>query len=174
MISVKYEKAVAEDLELGRGEVTRTMPGGGTAVGNKIGTHTFASQAFAASLGSAQSITGSLSTLVDLDTEDMDTEGWYDPGGAVFQPDVAGVYLISAQLSLAAFSGLLTVTLLRGATEVARVDAQRTAAVATIGFATVVAMNGTTDTLTLKVEHSDSSSRNVTSAYMSGTLLGNA
>jgi hypothetical protein len=40
---IVYEKAVAEDLELGYGTVTRTNPAGGTMVGSKIGMHTFIS-----------------------------------------------------------------------------------------------------------------------------------
>jgi hypothetical protein len=40
-MSIPYEKAVAEDLNLGHGTVSVTMPGGGSATGNKIGLHTF-------------------------------------------------------------------------------------------------------------------------------------
>ena len=35
-MAVTYEKIVKEDLELGFGTVDRTMPGGGTATGNKL------------------------------------------------------------------------------------------------------------------------------------------
>lgn len=149
------------------------MPGGGAATGNKIGTQTFSALAFAGSLSSAQNITGNASAVVvDLDTEDLDTDDWYDPGAATFQPDVAGLYLITAQLTLAAFTGALTVSLYRGATLVASVDAVRSAAAATVQISSLVTMNGSTDALTLKVAHTDSSSRNVTAASMSGVLLG--
>lgn len=39
-MSIPYEKAVGEDLNLGHGTVTVTNPGGGTLTGNKIGIHT--------------------------------------------------------------------------------------------------------------------------------------
>lgn len=38
-MAVPYEKIVAEDLNLGHGSATVTMPAGGTATGNKIGIH---------------------------------------------------------------------------------------------------------------------------------------
>lgn len=40
--AIPYERIVEEDLNLGIGTVDVTMPAGGTAVGNKIGLHTFA------------------------------------------------------------------------------------------------------------------------------------
>lgn len=151
------------------------MPGGGTAVGSKIGVHTFPVQAFAASLSSSQSITGgAAAAVVDLDTEDLDTEGWYTPGSASFQPDVAGMYLLIGSLTLAAFSGVVTVTLYRGATQVAVVDAARTSAAASVQISQLVSMNGSTDAITMKVEHSDgSNARNVTAATLVGALQGN-
>jgi hypothetical protein len=39
-MAVPYERLVEEDLDLGYGSVTRTMPAGGTATGRKIGLHT--------------------------------------------------------------------------------------------------------------------------------------
>ena len=40
-MAVTYEKLVGEDLQLGHGNHTVTMPGGGTATGSKVGIHTF-------------------------------------------------------------------------------------------------------------------------------------
>ena len=40
-MSLKYEKIVSEDLNLGYGTTQVTMPAGGTAIGTKIGLHTF-------------------------------------------------------------------------------------------------------------------------------------
>lgn len=40
-MAVTFEKMVAEDMELGHGTVNRTMPAGGSAVGNKINLATF-------------------------------------------------------------------------------------------------------------------------------------
>ena len=142
-------------------------------MGNKIGTQTFDALAFAASLGSAQSIASSAAAeIVDLDTEDLDTEGWYTPGSATFQPDVAGIYLITGQLTLASFTGTLTVYLYRGVTIVATVEAVRTAATATVQITALVSMNGSTDTITMKVVQTDAASKNVTAASLSGILLG--
>lgn len=45
-MSVPYELVVAEDLQLGHGDVDVTMPAGGTATGSKIGLHTFVQQAY--------------------------------------------------------------------------------------------------------------------------------
>lgn len=41
-MAIPYEKIVAEDLNLGTGTVTVTMPGGGTDTGNKINLATLA------------------------------------------------------------------------------------------------------------------------------------
>lgn len=149
------------------------MPGGGTATGTKIGQQTFAALAFAASLGTSQSITGGAAAVtVNLNTEDLDTEGWYTPGSASFQPDLAGAYLITAQLTMASFTGIVTITLLRGAAEIARATNYSTSAVSTVGLSALVTMNGSTDTLVMKVEHTDTGAKNVTAASMSGILLG--
>lgn len=40
-MSIPYEKIVAEDLHLGSGTVSVTMPGGGSATGHKVGLHSF-------------------------------------------------------------------------------------------------------------------------------------
>lgn len=40
-MSVPFEKIVAEDLQIGHGSVTVTMPAGGTASGSKINLATF-------------------------------------------------------------------------------------------------------------------------------------
>lgn len=41
MAGVIYETIVAEDIALGHGTVSRTMPGGGSATGNKVNIATF-------------------------------------------------------------------------------------------------------------------------------------
>src|SRR4051812_19314629 len=40
-MALPYEKVVAEDVNLGYGTVSVTMPAGGSATGNKVGVHTF-------------------------------------------------------------------------------------------------------------------------------------
>lgn len=45
-MAVPYERLVAEDLERGYGTVSRTMPAGGTASGEKIGVHSWIDRVF--------------------------------------------------------------------------------------------------------------------------------
>jgi hypothetical protein len=40
-MALTYQTLVAEDLDLGHGTVSKSMPGGGTATGNKINLATF-------------------------------------------------------------------------------------------------------------------------------------
>ena len=172
-MSVLYEKAVAEDLELGLGTVSRTMPGGGSATGNKINLGTFGALAAAASRTSSQSISASTLTTVQLDTEDLDEGSWYDESTYTFTPTVAGAYLVQAQVSLAAFTGTLTLELYRGASSVGKVDVVRAAATATAQVSALVTLNGSTDAITVKVTHTNASAVNLTAANMSAILLGN-
>ena len=169
-MSVPYEKIVEEDLNLGSGEVEVTMPAGGTATGHKIGPHTFSARAYSAELASSQSIGAGVTTL-ELDTEDLDTDGWYDPLTFEFQPDTAGVYLITGQATFESLTGTVTLYLYRGASEVARQDTVRSAAGGTIQVTALVTMDGDADVVTLRFEHTDASTKNVTSAIVSGILM---
>lgn len=45
-MAIPYELIVAEDFNIGHGAVTVTMPGGGTASGTKVGSHTWLSTVF--------------------------------------------------------------------------------------------------------------------------------
>lgn len=171
-MGVPYEKIVAEDLDLGTGTATITMPAGGTATGHQIHIGTFAARAFGASRTSAQSISASTATTVQLDTEDLDTEGWYNPSNYTFTPLVSGIYLFTAQLTLASFTGTLTVEILRNGSAIAKVDDVRAAAEATLNLSVLASANGTTDAFTLRVTHTHASARNVSAARMSGLLLG--
>ncbi len=45
-MAIPYEKVVEEDLNLGRGTVLVSMPGGGSVTGHQIGPHTFAPAIF--------------------------------------------------------------------------------------------------------------------------------
>lgn len=48
MSAIIYEKAVAEDLDIGVGEVQKTDPGGGTLTGTRINLESFAYGTYAA------------------------------------------------------------------------------------------------------------------------------
>lgn len=169
-MSVPYEKVVEEDLNLGAGTVQVTMPGGGSATGHKIGPHSFSARAVAAELGATQAVSASTDTL-ELDTEELDTDDWFDPVTFTFQPDVAGVYLVTAQATIETLTGEVRLALYRGASEIAAHDAQRTAADATVQVSALVTMDGSADTLTLRLSHTHGSSRNVTAANLSAVLL---
>jgi hypothetical protein len=172
-MSVLYEKIVAEDLNLGLGTVDVTMPGGGTAVGNKLNPLSFGALAAAASRSSAQAISASTLTTVQLDTEDLDEPGWYDESTYTFTPLKAGAYLVLAQASLAALTGTLTLEIYRGATSVGKIDVVRSAAAVTAQVSALVTMNGSTDAITIKVTHTNASSVNLTAANVSFIGLGN-
>lgn len=169
-MSVPYEKIVAEDLNLGVGEVEVTMPGGGTATGNKIGPHTFAARAVSASLSVAQEVDAAIE-VIEVDTEELDTDSWFDHTTFEFQPTVAGVYLIVAQLTVEEFTGVATAYLYRGASEVARVDAQRDAAEATIQVMALISMDGDDDVVTLRCNHDHGAARDITAATFSAILI---
>ena len=171
-MSVPYEKIVEQDLELGLGTVSRTMPGGGTATGDKVNHGTLPSLVAGASRASNQSILASTLTTVQLSTEDLDEADWYDETTFTFTPTVPGVYLALAQVSLASFTGILTAEIYRGAVSVGKVDVVRAATAATAQVSALLSMNGSTDALTVKVTHTNASAVNLTSATFAAMLLG--
>lgn len=170
-MSVPYEKIVAEDLNLGTNTVSVTMPAGGSATGTQIGQHTLLAQAFGASRSSTQSITASTLTTVQINTEDLDVRGWYDPATYTFTPTVAGVYLLTAQVSLASFTGTFTVEIYRGATSIAKMEAVRTAATATINLSVIASASGAEGFL-VRVTQTSAGAVNVSSAQFAGVLIG--
>ena len=171
-MAVPYELIVAEDLNLGYDDdVVVTMPGGGTAIGNQIGMQTFTAQAFGASRSSNQSITTATLTIVQLNTEDLDTRGWYDPATYTFTPTVAGIYALTAQVSIASMTGTLTVEIYRGATSIAKMTEVLAAATGTLNIGVIASASGA-EGFTVKVTQNSGSSINVTAANFGGVLLG--
>lgn len=82
-MAVIYEKAVAEDLDLGNGTVNVHMPGGGVAVGTQINLATFGDpvgEAFA-SLPAASAAAGQLRTVNNSTTK---TPGATVTGGGAY------------------------------------------------------------------------------------------
>lgn len=171
-MSVPYEKIVEEDLNIGRGEVEVTNPGGGSLTGNKIGIQTFPAIGFSASRSSNQSISASSVTTVQLSTEELDTEGWYDDTTYTFTPLEAGLYLFTAQLTMASLTGTITAYLYKNASEAWKMEAIRTAAVGTVQVSGIIALNGS-DAVTLRVQQTSAGAVNLTAARLSGLMIGN-
>lgn len=173
-MAVKYEKIVEEDLNLGIGTVDVTMPGGGTAVGHRIGPQSFTAVGFVATAPGTQAITGgAAAAVVQFTTEEFDIASWFNTSTFKFIPDVAGRYHIDAALVLAAFTGTVTVGVYKNSTAVIEVEAVRTAAVAKVALSALVTLNGDTDEITLRVSHNDGvNNRTVTSARLSGYIVG--
>lgn len=171
-MSVPYEKIVAEDLNTGLGTVSVSMPGGGSATGNKVNLGTFGSLGFSATRSSTQSISTATLTTCQVDTEDFDPATWYDNSTYTFTPTKAGLYLAFGQLNLASFTGTVTLEIYRGATSVGKVDEIRSAASAYIQVLTLVSMNGSTDALTMKITHTSAGSVNASGMVFAAVLLG--
>lgn len=172
MGAVKYERLVEEDLDIGIGTVDRTMPGGGTAVGHRVGPQSFVSLGFAATAPGSQNLTGGASAAtITLDTEVFDVASWF--ASNTFTPDVAGKYHFDGFLHLAAFSGTLTVGIYKNSTAIVEVDVVRTAAAAKVSLSALIDLDGDTDTVTLKAAHNDGvNTRAVTAARLSGFITG--
>lgn len=82
-MAVKYELVVAEDLDLGHGTVSRSMPAGGTATGTRINIGTFADSAGVAfaTLPAASAAKGRLETVNNSTTK---TPGATITGGGAY------------------------------------------------------------------------------------------
>jgi hypothetical protein len=181
-MAVPYEKIVEEDLNLGTGTVSVTMPGGGSAVGNKIGLQSFPTIGFAASRSTTQAIaTGSTPTVVQNSTEELDTNAWYDPATYTFTPLEAGVYFFVGEVTMAPLTGRVVVSLCKNGTVVwqqdrdcaAIIDPSTDGTVSITQVSGLISCNGTTDAITLRVRHNDESTRNVTAARLAGAIMGN-
>lgn len=171
-MSVPYEKIVAEDLNTGVGAVDVTMPAGGTASGQKINPATFGALGFAATAPGNQSLAASTLSTVELNTEEFDTQGWFNNGSYTFTPLKAGYYQIIGTVALAAFTGTLTVGIYKNGVLVDSVLITATAEVVKIQVMVHVVANGTTDAFTLKAIHTDTSARVISAGRMSGACVG--
>jgi len=164
-VAVKYERLVEEDLDIGTGVVDRTMPGGGTAVGHRVGPQSLVALAFAATAGGSQNITGGAgATVVQYTTEEFDVAGWFSTSTYKFLPDVAGKYWIDVYLQLAAYSGTAILGVYKNGTLVAEVDAIRTAATARMHLSALVQLDGVDDYVEIKAQHNDSTNNRAASA----------
>lgn len=175
-MAVKYERIVEEDLNIGTGTVDVTMPGGGTAVGHRIGFQSFVSIAFIATMDGGQNITGgAAAATVQLDTEELDVMGWYNAATYTFTPEVNGIYQVEAFLKLAAYTGTATVGIYKNSTQIIASDMVRGATAGQVTLSAQISMNGSTDTITLKVSHNDGTNlREVQAARLSAVVVGKA
>ena len=55
---------------------------------------------FHATVGSSQSITASTATVIQFNTESIDSGGWYDTSTYTYTPQIAGWYEFSAKISM--------------------------------------------------------------------------
>ncbi len=181
-MAVPYEKIVEEDLNLGSGEVTVTMPGGGSATGHKIGLQSFPTIGMAAARSTNQAIaTGTTPTTVQVGTEELDTNSWFDPTTYTFTPLEAGVYHFVGQVTMAPLLGRVVVSLCKNGTVVweqdravaAIIDPETDGTICIVQVAGLISCNGTTDAITLRVRHNYSASVNLTAARLAGAILGN-
>lgn len=111
--------------------------------------------AFAVYRGGNQAVSNATNTQVLLQTEEFDTDGAYDNATNYrFQPLVAGYYAITAQITGYASGGSLTnvtatirknVTPMRSCSQNVNFNATSSA----VGVSALVALNGTTDYVTL-------------------------
>jgi hypothetical protein len=173
-VAVKYEKIVEEDLNLGVGAVDVTMPGGGTALGHRIGVQTFLSLDTIVFMDGGQNIIGgAAAAIVQLDEEELDTMEWFDVATYKFTPTVLGTYLIDAYLKLAGFTGVAIVSIYKNEVLVVSTEMVRAAITGQVTLSAKVKLNGTTDYVTLRVSHNDGvNNREVLVARMSMSLTG--
>lgn len=172
-MAVKYERIVEEDLNLGTGTVDVSMPGGGTAVGHRIGPHTFTALAFIASAAGGQFITGgAAAAIVQLVTEELDVAEWFDNGNYEFAPNVDGRYQIDAYLALAIFTGTAVVSIYKNDSVVVATEMVRADATGQITLSALVDLDDG-DVVTLRMSHNDGTNlRTVTAARLSGFIVG--
>ena len=175
-MAVKYERIVEEDLNIGTGTVDVTMPGGGTVVGHRIGLHSFVALTAIASMAGGQNITGGAApAIVQLSTEEVDVMDWFNPSTYTFTPTVDGTYQVDAYLKMAAFTGPAIVAVYKNSSQVVAHEMIRSGASGQATVSAQIRMNGSTDTLTLRVSHGEGVVlREVQSARLSVTLIGRA
>lgn len=173
-MAVKYERIVEEDLNLGVGTVDVTMPGGGTAVGHRIGPQTFTALASITSAAAGQPITGGAApAVVVFGSEEVDVAGWLDSAAGEFQPNVPGRYKIDGYLALGAFTGVAVLGIYKNDDLVVANEMVRTAAAGQLTVSALVDLDGDTDVVTLRISHDDGANvRVVSAARLSGFLVG--
>lgn len=110
-----------------------------------------------------QSISASTLTKVAFSTERFDTNSNYDTSTYRFTPTEAGIYLITAAVSLVTLNSAKTMWIYiykNGSVDVsATQQGQGTASSARVSD--LISMNGTTDYLEIYVQHDDSVARNI-------------
>lgn len=172
MSSVPFEKIVEEDVNYGTGEVQVTMPAGGTSTGHQINPSSQQALAFSAAAPGSQVIAGGAAVaIVELNSEDFDTKAWF--AAHAFTPQKPGYYQINAFLQLAALTGSCIVGIYKNTTLVMQARTVEAAAIAEVALSALVALDGSTDFVVIKVNHDDgANNRTVSAARMSGACVG--
>lgn len=174
-MAVKYERIVQEDLNIGTGTVDVTMPGGGVVVGHRIGPQSFTAVAAIASVnGGGQEVDPDEDpVVVEMDTEESNLQGWFDPDTSAFTPNVPGLYQVDGYLHMVAYEGVATITIFKNSAGVTANGVYRDGtSIAQMTVSALVYMNGTTDTLTLRVVQGDEEAREILAARMSVWVVG--
>lgn len=173
-MAVKYERIVEEDLNLGVGTVDVSMPGGGTAVGHRIGPQTFSALTFIATSTGGQSVHGgSAAAVVQMTEEEVDVADWFSLVSYAFLPTVAGRYHVDAYLALETFTGVATLAIYKNSDVVVAIDMVRESAAGQTAISALIDLDGETDVVTVRISHNDGTNdRLVTAARFSGYLVG--
>ena len=164
----KVDPQSGTSLEIGSSGDTITIPSGATITNN--GTQTgfggVNTPAFHAYLSSAQSIPDTTQTLIQFDTEAFDSAGAYDTSTYKFTPQVAGKYVVYAQMTPNSGDDYDTFELQMYKNEVSTAGTQalcrgRNEASDTKYINRIVEFNGSTDFVYMYTYQDSSASRNI-------------
>lgn len=129
---------------------------------------------FRARRTSSQSIAASTTAKVQLTTEDIDPDNWFDPTTNYrYTPQVAGYYHLDLTAKWSISDGYWELKLYKNGSEIKSVlmPSAGTAGTngATLSFSDVVQANGSSDYFEMYATNNDAgSARNLTAAYFSG------
>lgn len=129
----------------------------------------------------AQTITAGSTTVISLETENYDTHSWFDVTTYRYTPLLPGKYLFTFNVGLASFGSGRKMDprlYMNGSTDVALGVSVATGAAADCsgGGSKIVAMNGSTDYMQLRVTNGDVADRAITAVnhvtYLTGVRVG--
>lgn len=168
------------------GSLSGTYPNPGLADGAvspiKTGTGAGGLAAGSFSAGRTSGATVPIGSTIIFDAEDFDVSGWYNAATGEFQPLVAGIYRVGAQLlyssGLPSTDDWMSVQLRKNGTlykTVGQGSGESTLIALAYGGAALVSMNGTTDKLTITHNNNVPAAKafaGATETYFYGELVG--